>query len=125
MPRKSASHHIAGSFLSYAGKPPETHCAQTEAPLRRRELSHMATVHGQVAAGFEEVRREFERNFVERGEIGAAVAAFWHGDKVVDLWGGSRTPGGGEPWTENTMVVVMSITKGIAAMTLAVAAARG
>ena len=85
----------------------------------------MATVQGQVAAGFEEVRCEFERNFVERGEIGAAVAAFWHGDKVVDLWGGNRTPGGHEPWTENTMVVVMSITKGIAAMTLAVANARG
>jgi CubicO group peptidase (beta-lactamase class C family) len=85
----------------------------------------MATVQGQVAAGFEEVRREFERNFVERGEIGAAVAAFWHGDKVVDLWGGRRTCDGQEPWTENTMVVVMSITKGIAAMTLAVASARG
>ena len=85
----------------------------------------MVTVQGQVAAGFEEVRREFERNFVERGEIGAAVAAFWHGEKVVDLWGGSRTPGGDEPWTENTMVLVMSITKGIAAMTLAVANARG
>ena len=85
----------------------------------------MTTVQGQVAAGFEEVRREFERNFIERGEIGAAVAAYWHGDKVVDLWGGRRTPDGREPWTEDTMVVVMSNTKAIAAMTLAVAAARG
>ena len=49
---------------------------------------------GRVAPGFEEVRTEFERNFAERGEIGAAVAAYWRGEKVVDLWGGRRTPTG-------------------------------
>ena len=42
-------------------------------------------VDGTVAPGFEEVRAEFERNFAERGEIGAAVAAYWRGEKVVDL----------------------------------------
>ena len=45
----------------------------------------MVTIHGQVAPGFEEVRKIFERNFAERGEIGAAVAGYWHGKKVVDL----------------------------------------
>ncbi|HJU65183.1 MAG TPA: DUF998 domain-containing protein, partial [Gemmatimonadaceae bacterium] len=44
-------------------------------------------LQGMVAPGFEEVRVEFERNFAERGEIGAAVAAYWRGEKVVDLWG--------------------------------------
>ena len=82
-------------------------------------------IAGRVAPGFEEVRAEFERNFVERGEIGAAVAAYWRGEKVVDLWGGNRTPEGHEPWLRDTMVVVMSTTKGLAAMTLAVANARG
>ena len=76
---------------------------------------------GWVAPGFEEVRAEFDRNFVERGEIGAAVAAYWRGEKVVDLWGGRRTPDGDEPWNEDTMVVVNSTTKGLAAMTIAVA----
>ncbi len=80
---------------------------------------------GRVAAGFEEVRAEFDRNFVERGEIGAAVAAYWRGEKVVDLWGGRRTPVGPAPWNEDTMVVVNSTTKGLAAMTVAVANARG
>lgn len=101
--------------------------------LRRREatgqrlaLSDRTThVDGFVAPGFEEVRAEFERNFAERGEVGAAVAAYWHGEKVVDLWGGRRTPDGDAPWNEDTMVVVMSTTKGLAAMTLAVANARG
>jgi CubicO group peptidase (beta-lactamase class C family) len=80
---------------------------------------------GFVAPGFEEVRVEFERNFVERGEIGAAVAAYWRGEKVVDLWGGRRTVKGQAPWNENTMVVVNSTTKGLAAMTVAVANSRG
>ena len=75
--------------------------------------------------GFEEVRAEFERNFAERGEIGAAVAAYWRGEKVVDLWGGRRAPDGDAPWNEDTMVVVNSTTKGLAAMTVAVANARG
>jgi CubicO group peptidase (beta-lactamase class C family) len=78
-----------------------------------------------VAPGFEEVRVEFERNFVEHGEIGAAVAAYWRGQKVVDLWGGRRTPDSDAPWNQDTMVVVMSTTKGLAAMTLAVSNARG
>jgi CubicO group peptidase (beta-lactamase class C family)/hypothetical membrane protein len=94
--------------------------AQLSAPLT-------ATTHvdGFVAPGFEEVRAEFERNFAQRGEIGAAVAAYWRGVKVVDLWGGRRAPDGDTPWNEDTMVVVMSTTKGLAAMTLAVANARG
>ena len=82
-------------------------------------------IEGRVAPGFEEVREEFERNFAERGEIGAAVAAYWRGEKVVDLWGGRRTPPGEDPWNKDTMVVVISTTKGLAAMTLAVANARG
>jgi len=56
-------------------------------------------VEGLVARGFEEVRAEFERNFAERGEIGAAVAAYWRGEKVVDLWGGRRAPKGARPLT--------------------------
>jgi hypothetical protein len=89
--------------------------------LRRREpsprsgrsvasITATTRVHGLVAPGFEEVRAEFERNFAERGEIGAAVAAYWRGEKVVDLWGGRRTPDGDQPWNEDTVVVVMSST---------------
>jgi CubicO group peptidase (beta-lactamase class C family) len=90
-----------------------------------RRTSERPSVAGFVARGFEGVRAEFERNFAERGEIGAAVAAYWRGEKVVDLWGGRRTPDGDASWNEDTMVVVMSTTKGLSAMTLAVANARG
>jgi CubicO group peptidase (beta-lactamase class C family) len=44
---------------------------------------------------------------------------------VVDLWGGTRNKATGEPWEENTMALVYSATKGLAAMTLAVAHSRG
>lgn len=47
------------------------------------------------------------------------------GDKVVDLWGGVRNKQTGEPWEQDTMVVVHSATKGLAAMTLAIAHSRG
>jgi CubicO group peptidase (beta-lactamase class C family) len=87
--------------------------------------SSKARVSGFVAPGFEEVRAVFERNFDERGEIGAAVAAYWRGEKVVDLWGGRRAPEGDAPWNEDTLVVFMSSTKGLAAMTLALANSRG
>ena len=94
---------------------------------RAAAIARAATTHvgGFVAPGFEAVRAEFERNFAERGEIGAAVAAYWRGEKVVDLWGGYRTPERDAPWHRDTMVPVASTTKGLAAMTLAVANARG
>ena len=86
-----------------------------------RATSH---VWGSVAPGFEAVRALFERNVAERGEIGAAVAAYWYGEKVADLWGGRRAPNADDPWNDDTMVPVMSTTKGLAAMALAVANAR-
>jgi CubicO group peptidase (beta-lactamase class C family) len=44
---------------------------------------------------------------------------------VVDLWGGRRTPTGDAPWNGDTLVLVNSTTKGLAAMTVAVANSRG
>ncbi len=45
-------------------------------------------VQGTVAPGFEAVREEFQRNFAQRGELGAACAVYRRGQCVVDLWGG-------------------------------------
>jgi CubicO group peptidase (beta-lactamase class C family) len=50
---------------------------------------------------------------------------YYGGEKVVDLWGGIRNKATGEPWEHDTMVIVYSATKGLAAMTLAVAHSRG
>ncbi|BDE04985.1 hypothetical protein WPS_02610 [Vulcanimicrobium alpinum] len=75
--------------------------------------------------GFATVRDAFAENFARRGELGGAACTYRDGEKVVDLWGGVRNKQTGEPWEQNTMVVVHSATKGLAAMTLAVAHSRG
>jgi len=82
-------------------------------------------VEGHVAPGFEAVREAFASNFVRRRELGGACCAYRNGEKVVDLWGGIRDKETGERWEQNTMVVVHSATKGLAAMTLAIAHSRG
>src|SRR5688572_10243392 len=69
------------------------------------------TVEGHVSRGFESVRDVFADNFVHRGERGGACCAYYRGQNVVDLWGGSRNTETGEPWERDTMVVVWSASK--------------
>lgn len=76
----------------------------------------MVAVEGFTAAGFEPVRRAFEANFSESGEVGAAVAVYRHGQLVAHLWGGVRNADTGQPWEEDTPVRVASTTKGITAV---------
>jgi CubicO group peptidase (beta-lactamase class C family) len=82
-------------------------------------------VEGHVSPGFEVVRDAFAENFARRHELGGACCVYHRGEKVVDLWGGVRNRTTGEPWEEDTMVLVWSATKGLAAMTLAIAHSRG
>ncbi len=82
-------------------------------------------IYGHVAPGFEPVRAAFIENFAKREELGAACCVCRHGEKVVDLWGGVRNRATGEPWEKDTMVLVHSTTKGLSAMTLALAHSRG
>jgi CubicO group peptidase (beta-lactamase class C family) len=78
-----------------------------------------------VSPGFEAVREAFAENFAVHRELGGACCVYHRGEKVVDLWGGVRNKQTGEPWESDTMVVVHSATKGLAAMTMAVAHSRG
>jgi CubicO group peptidase (beta-lactamase class C family) len=84
-----------------------------------------ARIQGEVAKGFEPVRAAFLENFIRRNELGAACCVYRHDEKVIDLWGGVRSKATNEPWEADTMVLVHSATKGLAAMTLAVAHSRG
>ena len=86
--------------------------------------SDTSSIQGYVNRGFESVRKAFAENFLRRGELGGACCAFYRGEKVVDLWGGIRNKQTGEPWEQDTMVLVYSTTKGLAAMTLAIAHSR-
>lgn len=82
-------------------------------------------IEGDVKPGFESVQGTFAENFSNRHELGGACCVYHRGEKVVDLWGGIRNKKTGEPWEEGMMVIIWSATKGLAAMTLAVAHSRG
>jgi CubicO group peptidase (beta-lactamase class C family) len=91
----------------------------------RGQPSTVRDIQGHVSRGFETVRDAFAENFAQRRELGGACCVYHHGEKVVDLWGGVRHKETGEPWERDTMVIVHSATKGLAAMSLALAHSRG
>ncbi|MCX7621469.1 MAG: beta-lactamase family protein [Acidimicrobiales bacterium] len=95
-------------------------------------------IHGSVAPGFEPVREAFAANFERdldplnamlagpgKCETGAAVAVFYRGQKVVDLWGGLADRRTGRPYTEDTLQLVFSTTKGVTAICANLLAHRG
>lgn len=82
---------------------------------------------GETAAGFEPVAEAFRANFQRQDdyrELGAALAVYWRGRRVVHLWGGEREPGGA-PWTHDTLVNIWSATKGLMAVAMARLVERG
>jgi CubicO group peptidase (beta-lactamase class C family) len=83
------------------------------------------TIEGFVDPAFAPVRREFERNFRSRGEVGAAVAVYVDGRLVVDLWGGVTDKRRRTPWRRETLQMVFSATKGATALCAHLLAARG
>ena len=89
------------------------------------KVAHPVEIHGFVSSGYEAVRDAFAENFAKRRELGAACCVYHKGEKVIDLWGGVRDKTTGALWEEDTMAIVHSTTKGLAAMTLALAHSRG
>lgn len=75
-----------------------------------------ATVSGQCDPKFDDLKAEFERNFAERGELGASVCLSVNGETQVDLWGGVVDPATNEPWERDTVSVVFSCTKAAVAL---------
>jgi len=74
------------------------------------------SVTGQCDPQFAELKAEFERNFAERGEVGASVCLSVNGDRQVDLWGGMADAAAGQAWTEETVSIVFSCTKAATAL---------
>jgi CubicO group peptidase (beta-lactamase class C family) len=70
---------------------------------------------GYVAPGFGRVAEEFQRNFAERGDLGAAFAVTRDDEPLVDLWGGIADRAGRRLWTADTLQILFSGTKGLVA----------
>lgn len=85
----------------------------------------MVDIGGFADPSFGAVADAFRINFEERGELGAACSVVVDGQTVVDLWGGHLDRKRSREWTEDSLVVVWSTTKGMAAAAMAVAHSRG
>jgi len=85
----------------------------------------MTKVSGNCVDQFAAVRVAFEENFESRGDIGASVAVYRHGECLVDLWGGRNGGIAVEPWEKDTLVNIWSTTKGVTAACIAMAVSRG
>jgi CubicO group peptidase (beta-lactamase class C family) len=55
----------------------------------------------------------FRENFERFGDLGAAVSVWQSGKSVLDLCGGFRDAHRQNPWTEETLVLIWSATKGL------------
>ena len=87
-----------------------------------------AGIKGSVAQGFESVRAAFAQNFARDDayrELGAALAVYWRGEQVVDLWGGHADAARSCAWQRDSLVNVYSSSKGVSAVALAMLVEEG
>ena len=82
-------------------------------------------ISGVVEPGWEPVREAFIANFTGGEDVGAGVAVYHGGSKVVDLTGGVFVEGAERRYDDTALQVVFSTTKGITAIAAAICAQRG
>jgi CubicO group peptidase (beta-lactamase class C family) len=76
-------------------------------------------IHGEADDGFGAVADAFANNFAHHGELGAGFCLYVDGVKRVDLWAGVANKATGAAWTDQTLQLVFSTTKGAAAICVA------
>lgn len=82
-------------------------------------------IHGIVHPAFTGVVDMLRRTLPSRGRPGGAAVCVYHrGEKVVDVWAGTRNQAG-DPWEEDTVSISFSTTKGVASTLLHLYADRG
>ena len=73
-------------------------------------------IAGRCDPRFDEVREQFARNFVERGEVGAGLCVLVDGEPVIDLVGGWADADRTRLWQTDTLVDVYSVGKAVVAL---------
>lgn len=81
-------------------------------------------VHGHVDPAFVRVAELLSKYTAAGRGPGGAVCVYQHGEKLVDIWSGTRDAAG-SPWQADTMSVSFSTTKGVTSTALHIAAERG
>ncbi|HVO45848.1 MAG TPA: serine hydrolase domain-containing protein [Steroidobacteraceae bacterium] len=82
-------------------------------------------LNGFCKSGFEAVLDAFMENYRAEDEVGSAVSAVLDGQTVVDLWGGWRDESRQREWQHDTIVCMMSVSKGITGLAFSLLVDRG
>ena len=82
-------------------------------------------IHGKFDERFISIVDCYENQFDLGLDIGSSLAITYEGDKVVDIWAGTRDKAQTLPWEENTIVNVFSSTKNATSLAAYVLADHG
>ena len=82
-------------------------------------------IHGKFDERFISIVDCYENQFDRGLDIGSSLAITYEGDKVVDIWAGTRDKAQTLPWEENTIVNVFSSTKNATSLAAYVLADHG
>jgi CubicO group peptidase (beta-lactamase class C family) len=82
-------------------------------------------IGGQVQPGWESVRDLFRVNFEDQSDLGASLAVYYRGELVVNIWGGWFDEQRTESYTDDTLQLVFSTSKGLVAAAIALCVQRG
>eukprot|EP01100_Stratorugosa_tubuloviscum_P000385 TRINITY_DN1082_c2_g1_i1.p1 TRINITY_DN1082_c2_g1~~TRINITY_DN1082_c2_g1_i1.p1 ORF type:complete len:470 (-),score=197.97 TRINITY_DN1082_c2_g1_i1:101-1510(-) len=82
-------------------------------------------IQGHCDDKYKKLKEAFEYNFKHQNEVGASVAAYVDGKKVVDLWGGYRNAETKTKWEEDTLQLAFSNGKSVCSLCIAVLVDRG
>ena len=82
-------------------------------------------IQGNCDRKFTEVKELFESIHSSGREVGSSFAVYKDGKALVDIWGGYTDKEQTNPWNKNSLATVWSTTKGVAAITCALAVEKG
>ena len=86
---------------------------------------HQVPVNGSCEPRFRAVLDAFMENYRSEEEFGSAVSVVVDGRTVVDLWGGWRDAARQREWQHDTIVCMMSVSKGITGLAFSLLIDRG
>ncbi|HIK71881.1 MAG TPA: class A beta-lactamase-related serine hydrolase [Gammaproteobacteria bacterium] len=82
-------------------------------------------VKGQCNEQFGRVKDLFQELHTSGKEKGSSYAVYKDGEAIIDIWSGYSDADETKPWERNNLATVWSTTKGVAAITCALAVERG
>ena len=85
----------------------------------------LVPLNGYCERRFQRVLEAFIENYRTEDEVGSAVSVVVDGRCVIDLWGGWRDAARQREWQHDTIVCMMSVSKGITGLAFSLLVDRG